>query len=119
MADGWTGDFADGHDIAVLKLDRKATNLTLPLLGSGGVPITSGDWMTATGWERTESVDRSKDLRVADELTFAGQERCEDAPEGSDNTSWICIESLREDTCEGTATASRFAHRRQERETIR
>ena len=101
VADGWTGDFADGHDIAVLKLDRRATNLTLPLLGSGGVPITFGDSMTATGWGKTEAAESVRDIHINDKLIIAEQESCKNTSKTLDNSSWICIKSLREDACEG------------------
>ena len=64
---------ADGYDIAVLKLDRKAKGLTLPRLGTGDVIITAGDDMAATGWGMTESASIAKQLRVADQLPIIKQ----------------------------------------------
>ena len=96
----WTGDVADGHDVAVLKLDREA-NLTLPRLGTGNVVLDRGDYLAATGWGVTKSGVPSKKLQVATHLALVGQDKCKEQPQGVDAKSWICAGGLQEDTCKG------------------
>ena len=96
----WTGDVADGHDVAVLKLNREA-NLTLPRLGTGNVVLDRGDYLAATGWGVTKSGVPSKKLQVATHLALVGQDKCKEQPQGVDAKSWICAGGLQEDTCKG------------------
>ena len=97
----WTGDVINGSDIAVLKLDREAANLTLPRLGSGDVPLRRGKLLAATGWGRTESADHSHVLRLADRIAVVARKSCKEQPQGVDEDSWICAGALLQDTCQG------------------
>ena len=104
MHEDWTGNVGDGNDIAVLKLNKKAKGLTLPLLGSGDVTITAGDYMAAAGWGTTESTTVAKTLRVTDRLAIVGQKHCEVPPNVTDAGSWLCAGGLGEDTCKGNTS---------------
>ena len=99
----WTGHVTQGNDVAVLKLNRKATNLTLPRLGSGNVPIDAGRVLAATGWGLTNISEDSlaKDLQVADHLGVIADVDCEQHPQNIDPDSWICAGATGEDTCKG------------------
>ena len=101
MHDDWTGDVINGSDIAVLKLDREAADLTLPRLGSGDVPLRRGQLLSAIGWGRTESEYRSQVLRLADRFVVVDHKLCDVQLQGVDLDSWICAGTTGQDTCRG------------------
>ena len=96
----WTGNVQDGHDVAVLKLDR-GTNLMLPRLVSGNVALRTRNLLAATGWGATKSGVPSKKLKVATSLALVGQDHCKEQPQGVDPSSWICAGGMQENTCKG------------------
>ena len=96
----WTGDVANGYDVAVLKLDRDA-NLTVPRLGTGNVPLEKGEYLAAIGWGLTERGVAAKQLQVAMHLAIVGQDKCKRQPQDVNPSSWICAGGLHEDTCKG------------------
>ena len=100
----WKGNVADGNDIAVLKLNKKAKGLTLPRLGTGDVDVTAGELLAATGWGMTESTAVAKKLRVTDRLAIVKQQYCKMPPNVTDSNSWICAGGLGEDTCKGNVS---------------
>ena len=100
MHPAWTGDVADGHDVAVLKLDRDA-NLPLPRLGSDNVPLSSEDDLVSAGWGTTEFDDLANTMRVAERLVAVEQGECKERLRGVDSDSWICARSLRRNAGKG------------------
>lgn len=100
----WNGDFTDGYDIALIKLDAPP-DFPLPELASQRSLYTSGNEFAALGWGRNSSGVFTDVLQIADALPFVSRGICnrETFWDGQILESMICAGKGEQDTDQGDA----------------
>lgn len=73
--DSWNGNYTEGYDIALLKLDREA-NLTVPVLAYSNKSLLYGTNLVALGWGTNENNDFEELLQMAQGLEYIPTEKC-------------------------------------------
>ena len=97
----WTGEVADGYDIAMLKLDRE-TDLVLPGLDVYGNVYRPGQVFHAIGWGATRMRVVAKTLQIAQDLFYLNFELCKGFwGNVLENDTMICAGYGQDDTCKG------------------
>lgn len=103
----WTGNYEDGYDIALLKLDRE-TDLPIPAYDGRGNRLRDGLILTALGWGITETGFPAKTLQVAERLHYASPKKCKKFLGDIVNDRIICAGLQDQDTCDGKQSMAHF-----------
>ena len=96
----WTGDVADGYDIAVVKL-KIETNLTLPSIDTQAGEFRSGKLFTALGWGLNKTGKNPNSLQMAENLVYVKHDHCKDFLGDAVKKHSICVGLMSENTCRG------------------
>ena len=98
----WNGEFLDGYDIALLKLDREV-NSGLPSLNEPNNPPAAGTRLAALGWGKDEYDVPVDELQLASNLEFVPLKSCQRQWNGRTVKADImmCAGLGIEDTCKG------------------
>ena len=106
----WTGNAADGHDLAVLRIDKKA-KVPLPRFLREGMPLRTDMRLSSVDWEATKRKGSLSKWRTVHSTTLCDSEEC--SPSSAflgPVDSLVCVRSCCKEECSGRLQRTPVLH---------
>ena len=97
----WNGDFEDGSDIALLKLEKPLRRIALPDIASGTLKLEESLILTVLGWPETGPRGPIAQVLQHADLPLVPNSGCQNVYNSMILDSMLCAGGFDVDACKG------------------